>query len=115
MRNMNGYKRGDVVLVRYQFTAGEEPRLRPALVVSTETYHQGRQQTVLSAITSNPSKPQPGDTVIQGWKEAGLLGPSMVTGVLLTVAPDSVDKRLGPLVPRDMQGVENSLKLSLGL
>ena len=112
---MTDYNRGDVFLVRYHLTDGEEPRLRPALVVSSETYHQGREQVVLAAVTSNPRAPQPGDTVIQAWQEAGLIGSSLVTGVLLTVTPESLERRLGTLAPQDMQGVDSSLRLSLGL
>ena len=112
---MASYNRGDVVLIRYQISVEEEPQLRPALVVSSETYHQGQEQAVLLAITSNPRAPQPGDTVVQGWEEAGLLGPSLVTGVLLTVASESVERRLGMLSQEDMQAVESSLRLSLGV
>ena len=112
---MNGFNRGDVLLLRYRFSAEEEPRLRPALMISSETYHQGRQQVVLAAITSNPRPPQPGDTVVQGWQEAGLLGPSLVSGVLLTVTTESLNRRLGTLVSQDIQAVESSLRLSLGL
>ena len=112
---MASYNRGDVVLIRYQISVEEEPQLRPALVVSSETYHQGQEQAVLSAITSNPRTPQPGDTVVQGWEEAMLLGPSLVTGVLLTVTPESVERRLGALSQEDMQAVESSLRLSLGV
>ena len=112
---MNSYNRGDVVLVRYQLSEAEEPRLRPALVLSSETYHQGRDQLVLAAITSSPRTPQTSDTVVQEWHEAGLLGSSLVTGVLLTVTPESIERRLGTLAPQDMQGVDSSLHLGLGV
>lgn len=111
---MDGYNRGAVVLVHYYLSADEEPQLRPALVLSSETYHQGQQQLVLAAITSSPRTPQPGDTVVQAWHEAGLLGPSLVTGVLLTVTPELMERRLGTLAAQDMQGVDSSLRLSLG-
>ena len=113
---MTNYSRGDIVLLRHQFGPGdEEPRLRPALVVSSETYHLGRQQVVLVAITSSTRTPQLGDSVIQGWREAGLLGPSIATGVLLTAMPQSVERRLGAISGEDMRAVESSLRLSLGL
>ena len=112
---MNSYNRGDVVLIRYHLSEAGEPRLRPALVLSSETYHPGRDQLVLAAITSNPRTPLPGDTVVQEWHEAGLLGSSLVTGMLLTVTPESVERRLGTLALQDMQGVDSSLRLGLGV
>lgn len=112
---MTECNRGDVVLVRYQHSSGEQPQLRPAVVVSSETYHLGRGHMVLAAVTSNSQPPKPGDTAIQEWREAGLLGPSLVTGVLFTSKPESLEKRLGALNPQDMRGVESSLRLCIGL
>ncbi len=112
---MNDCKRGDVVLVPYQLSADGEPVLRPALVVSTETYQQGRRQLMLAAVTSNRQPPQLGDTVVGGWQEAGLVGPSLVTGVLLTVTPEEIDRTLGSLAVDDLRAVESSLRLNLGV
>lgn len=114
MLDMNDYNRGDIILVRYQGSAGEEHRLRPALVVSTETYHRGRKQMVVSAVTSSPRAPQAGDTAVESWQKSGLLGPSLVTGVLLTITPDAIERRLGWLEPEDLHAVESSLRVSLG-
>jgi mRNA-degrading endonuclease toxin of MazEF toxin-antitoxin module len=112
---MNSYDRGDVVLVRYRGVDEKDPRLRPALVVSSETYQQGRQQMVLAAITSSYTSLQPGDTAVQAWQSAGLVASSVVTGVLLTVTPDIVERRLGSLEAENLHAVENSLRLCLGL
>ena len=113
--DMNDYNRGDVVLVRYQSSVDEEHRLRPALVMSTETYHRGREQMVLAAITSNQRQLQTGDTVVESWQKSGLLGPSLVTGVLLTITPDAIERRLGSLEPEDLHAVESSLRVSFGM
>ena len=115
MLDMNDCNRGDFILVRYQGSAGGEYGLRPALVVSTETYHRGREQMVLAAVTSNQRPPQTGDTVVESWQKSGLLGPSLVTGVLLTIAPDAIERRLGSLEPEDLHAVESSLRVSLGI
>ena len=113
---MTDYNRGDVVLVRTRLEGREEPTLRPALVVSSETYHQGREsQLVVAAITSNPRRILPGDTVLQRWGEAGLVGPSVATGVLLTLAGGSVERRLGALAAEDLRAVDASLRLALGM
>jgi mRNA-degrading endonuclease toxin of MazEF toxin-antitoxin module len=112
---MTEYKRGDVVLVRYQQTEEGEERLRPALVVNSGTYYQGRGQMILAAITGNQAEPNMGDAVVEDWEEAGLLGPSLVTGVLVTMTPDSVWRRLGSLTSQDLVSVDNVLHLNLGI
>ena len=112
---MTEHNRGDVVLVRYQASAETKPWLRPAVVVSSETYHQGRTQVLLAAVTSSERQPQPGDTVVKDWQEAGLLRRSLVTGVILTVGPETIDRKLGSLSAQDAQGVESNLRLSLGI
>ena len=112
---MTDYSRGDVVLVRYYASPDAEQWLRPAVVISSETYHQGRGQVLLAAVTSNERQLQPGDTVVQGWQEAGLVGPSLITGVLLTMASDAIERRLGVLSTQDTQGVDSSLRLGLGV
>ena len=112
--DMTNYNRGEVILVRYQ-VSGRQDSVRPALVVSTDFYHQGRQKVVVAAITSNYPPAHPGDILIERWSEAGLLGPSLVTGVLLTVAPERLVRSLGTLSPEEMTEVERSLRLSLSL
>ena len=87
---MTDYSRGDVVLVRYGADGNRGPSLRPALVLSSETYRQGRHQVVLAAMTTNRRSLQPGDTAIWAWQKAGLLGPSLVTGVLLTATLEAI-------------------------
>ena len=112
--DMTTCNRGDVVLVRCQVSSRQDS-VRPALVVSTDAYHQRRQMVVVAAITSNQPPARPGDILIERWSEAGLLGPSLVTGVLLTVAPERLVRRLGALSHEDMAEVDSSLRLSLSL
>ena len=108
--------RGDVVLLRVQIPGHEGPSLRPALVVSSETYHQGRgSQLVVAAITGDMKRVRAGDSGIQGWRDAGLLVASTVTGVLRTVGRDTVAEKLGALSEGDLRSVDNSLRLSLAI
>lgn len=110
-----GYERGDVVLIQFKFPKKMYIKRRPALVVSSQTYNQGRQEVVLSAITSNKRQTLPGDTVLQDWKKSGLLAPSTATGVLRTVKGEAIVTRLGKASPRDLRSVGASLRLSVGL
>ena len=112
---MTEFNRGDAVLVKTQLPGSEEPSLRPALVISSETYRRGRQQLVVAAITGSPGPLQPGDTAVGDWRNAGLLGPSVITGVLLTLSEGAIERRLGTLEPQDLSALEASLHLSLGL
>ena len=88
---------------------------RPALVVSTERYHAGRREVLVAAITSNVGRLLVGDHLIEGWHEAGLPLPSVVTGILRTVKRDMIDHRLGALGETDLAHVERNLRVSLGL
>ena len=112
---MTECNRGDLVLVRTQLPDSEEPSLRPALVISSETYRVGRRQLVVAAVTGNPGPLRPGDTAVGAWRDAGLLAPSVVTGVVITISDDSVARRLGSMAASDLQSVEASLRLSLGM
>jgi mRNA interferase MazF len=108
-------RRGDVVLVNFVLSDQSGSKRRPALVLSSETYHQGRQDVIIAAITSNIRRFLPGDTALASWQEAGLIVPSTVTGVLRTVTQGSVNRRLGTLPDGDFRSVEANLRLSLGL
>ena len=112
---MTDYSRGDVVLVYYRSLTATHAGLRPAVVVSSETYQQGRGQLLLALVTSAERRPSLGDTVIQDWNEAGLIRESLVTGVLLTVNPDAIDRKLASLSQKDAQSFESSLRVNLGL
>ncbi|MBI4328870.1 MAG: type II toxin-antitoxin system PemK/MazF family toxin [Chloroflexi bacterium] len=109
------FSRGDVVLVNFVFSSQEGVKRRPALLVSSATYHQGRQEVILVAITSNVHRLLPGDTALVGWQKAGLLRPSTVTGVLRTVKTTALARRLGAVPSPDLRAVEASLRLALAL
>jgi len=112
---MTEANRGNVVLIRYHRAGEGNPWLRPALVLNSRTYREGREQLILAAITSNPVSPNSGDTTLQKWSEAGLIGPSLVTGILLTAMPTSIERVLGTLADEDMRAVEDNLHMSLVL
>ena len=112
---MTAFKRGDVVLVSFVFADGSGSKVRPALVVSSAAYHRGRREAIVAAITGNVTRRLSGDHFISEWKEAGLFFPSVVTGILRTIERTMVQRRLGSLAREDLEGVENVLRVSLGL
>ena len=82
---MTVYNRGDVVLVAFVFSDESGRKLRPAVVISSVGYNRARQEVIVAAVTSNVRRRLFGDYLIAGWKEAGLLFPSVVTSILRTI------------------------------
>lgn len=112
---MTKYKRGDVVLLEVFFSERTESKKRPALIISGEDYHKSRQEIIISAITSNVERILTGDTKLNSWKEAGLLYPSLVTGIIQTIKNKMIIRKLGKLAQKDLQKVQKNLKKSLAL
>lgn len=57
MANTIGCNFGDVALVPFPFTDQTASRKRPAVVVSTDAYHQRRPDAIVMAVTSQPLRP----------------------------------------------------------
>ena len=112
---MTGYRRGDIVLVRFIFSDETGERQRPAVVVSSEAYHQSRQEAIIAAITSRTDRILVGDHLIGDWQSAGLLFPSVATGILRTIKQGMITKRLGVMARSDMKRIEGNLRYALGL
>lgn len=111
---MTKYKRGDIIVVDFGFSEGAGSKKRPALIISGDNYHQGRQEVIIAAITGNIERVLFADTKIDKWKEAGLLYPSLVTGIIRTIKGSMIIHKLGTLLPQDFQKVEKSLEKALG-
>ena len=112
---MTSYEQGDVILVRFVFADETGAKRRPAVIISTSDYHQGRQEAVMAAITSNVDRLLVGDHLIAGWQEAGLLFPSIATGIIRTIKQAMIERRLGVMPAADMQAIQNNLRQVLGL
>lgn len=108
------YKHGDIVLVNFGFSEGIGFKKRPALVVSSEAYHTERQEVVILAITSNVDRILLGDTKVSQWKEAGLLYPSLVTGIIRTVKSNMIFRKIGEISKGDLNKVEENIKKIIG-
>ncbi len=75
---------------------------RPALIITSDTYHQGHQEVIIAAITSRTDRVLAGDYLITKWKEAGLLFPLVATGIISTIKQSMIAKGLGVVVKEDM-------------
>lgn len=112
---MTSYDRGSIVLVGFLFPDQRGVKRRPAVVISSGAFHQGRQEVIVSAITSNVTRVLPGDTVLKDWTAANLLRPSVATGIIRTVKRNTLLRQLGSLSMDDLQGLDGNLSLALGL
>jgi mRNA interferase MazF len=112
---MTGFKKGDVVLVNFIFSDETGVKHRPALVISSDTYQAGRQEIIIAAITSRTDRLLVGDSSLSDWQSAGLLFPSVATGIFRTVKQSMVVRKLGAITAVDMQLMEDQIKVALGL
>jgi mRNA interferase MazF len=112
---MTEYNRGDVVLVSFIFSDETGERRRPAVIVSSDIYHQSRQEAIIAAITSRTDRVLVGDHPISDWQSAGLLFPSVATAIIRTIKQGMIARKLGSMPASDMRAIDSKLKLVLGL
>ncbi len=112
---MISYKQTNIVLVEFRFSEGSGFKKRPALIISCNNYHKSREEVIVAAITSNIKRVLFGDTKIDQWKEAGLIHPSLVTGIIRTIKSNMITRRLGTISKQDFQRVIKNLSKAIGL
>ena len=110
-----GHEFGDVGLVPFPFTDPSASKRRPAVVVSSDAYHQERPDLVILAITSRV-RPTAGigEVAVARWKEAGLLKPSVLKPVVTTIERGLVLRKLGTFEKEDRRGLRKVLDTILG-
>ena len=109
------YRRGDIVLVNFVFAEETGSKRRPVLLLSSDEYMEGRQEAVVSAITSNTRRILTGDYLMVDWEDSGLIFPSIVTGVLRTIKQSMIERKMGEISPRDLAEIESNLTQILEL
>lgn len=109
------YKRGDIVLVPFPFADLSATKTRPAVVVSSQIYHQTEPDIIIAAITSQVQHRGNTDTFLNDWQSAGLLKPSLVKASLATLEPSMVKHKLGKLSSTDLAALDHNLIVALDL
>jgi mRNA interferase MazF len=110
------YQRGDVILLPFLFSGLHGQKVRPAIVLSTDDYHEEWDELLVIAITSQPPLSiRPTDCALQDWQAIGLNHPSWVRCHLATVDRRLIQRRLGHLSPRDLTAVDNCLHQATAL
>ncbi len=110
-------RRGDIVLVDYPYSDRSGSKLRPALVVQSDTLNQSRADTLLAIITSTSSG-RPSEWIIDLAQEpaSGLKFNSAVQcDTLVTLDQGLVLKVLGSLSENAMHNIDDCLKFALDL
>ncbi len=106
-------KPGDVVTVDFPGALGV--KRRPAVVVSTPTYHATRPDVVLGLLTSQiAGATAPTDFVLQDWSAAGLRNPPAFRAFLATLPASNVSV-IGRLSDHDWQEVQTRLRVALAV
>ncbi len=114
--------RGDVVLLNYPFSSGRGAKVRPALVVQSESNNSRLTNTIVAMITRSTQRAQHEptqyllDPATPEGNAAGVLHPSAITCEnLLTVEQQLIFRKIGSLSAAAMQQVDNCLKAALQL
>ena len=91
---------GDLVVISFPGVQGV--KRRPALVVSSDAYHQNRPDAIVGLITSQVATATgPTDYLLEDWDEGGLHKPSAFRAYLWTIPQSALGQRIGRVTDRD--------------
>jgi len=103
------YSRGDVIAVPFNYSDFTGRKLRPALIVSSDTYNLIGRDVVAAGISTKISKASPYDHILADWRVARLRYPSLVRARFLTVEQRLIRRTIGQLSPADLAGFEEKM------
>ncbi len=104
-------KAGTVVTTNFPGVVSS--KRRPAVVISSEVYHQERPDVILALITTNIANAKSAtDYILQDWSAANLNRSSAVRNFLFTL-PEFEVREIGKLSERDWAEVQKRLRISL--
>ncbi len=104
------FNAGDVVTVDFPGVTGI--KRRPAIVLSSATYHTARPDIIVGLITSQTTRIGVTDYVLQDWQAAGLRVSSVFRCFIVTLPSAANPVLIGHLSELDWQGVRSCLKTS---
>lgn len=109
------YQRSDVLLAEIVFSGSIGRKSRPVVVLSINAFHQAGSKLIVATLTSNILPPfRPGHTAINDWSSAGLLKPSAMRGIIITIDQNEVVRPLGVMSAQDFSDVEQAIKTIMG-
>jgi len=100
----------------HQFLDGAT-KSRPVLVLRSDKFKcmEGRQEAVVSAITSNTRRILTGDYLMVDWEDSGLVFPSVATDILRTIKQSMIERKIQDIPPCDLAEIESNLTQILEL
>lgn len=113
-------KRGDIVLINYPFTNLLSSKVRPALIISSDSFTKSGEDAIFMFISSQTVNPQPTDLFLdQGDAEflrTGLKKASLIrTAKIATLSKNLASSHLGQVGPRLMGEIGKKLREVLSL
>jgi mRNA interferase MazF len=99
---------GDLVSVDFPGVTGV--KRRPAVILSSATYHAIRPDIIVGMITSQKKGLGETDYILQDWAEAGLRVESIFRSFIVTLPKSSNIIQIGHLSERDWQAIRTCLK-----
>lgn len=102
---------GDLVSVDFPGATGI--KRRPAVVLSSTTYHAIRPDIIVGLITSQTKELGVTDYVLQDWAASGLRVASVFRSYIVTLPSSANVVQIGQLSERDWQAVRACVKTAL--
>ena len=98
-------------MVNFVFAQETGSKRRPVLLLSSDQYKSmdGRQEAVVSAITSNTRPILTGDYLMVDWEDSGLICPSVATDNLRTIKQSTIERKIRDISQCDLTGIESNL------
>ncbi len=107
-------KSGEVIWI--EFPGVVQTKRRPAVILSSATYHANRPDIIVGLVTSQTTKANsPTDHLIQDWQAAGLRVPSSFRSFIVTLPASAIVSTMGMLTPKDWTEVVARIKLAIEL
>lgn len=108
---MTNFFKYDVVVVKFPFASSLKYKARPAVVVSSDLYNENNRETLLIlAISSSIENKLDFELEVQGWKESGLLKPSIFKSAIATVEKNFIVSKLGSLLETDIKRLNKQIE-----
>ena len=101
---------GDLVSVDFPGVAGV--KRRPAVILSSATYHAIRPDVIVGLINSQAKGLGATDYILQDWAAAGLRVESIFRSFIVTLPRSANIIQIGHLSERDWQAVRTCLKIA---
>lgn len=103
-----------MVRVLFTFTSQDGAKIRPAVVLSSASFHASRADLIMMPLSTKAGG-YFGDRALLDWPGAGLPRPSSIKAIIQTIPQSAIVGRFGRLGILDLQQVKDVLSDIIGL